>query len=112
MTHYLHLNEGPFELIKNGKKTIEMRLLDEKRRDYEVGDTLIFIHRKNENLQLKTQIVALHKFKNFNELYLNFDKTQLGYLPDEVADPKDMESYYPLNEQEELGVVGIEINLI
>ena len=89
-----------------------MRLLDEKRRDYKVGDVLIFIHRKNENLQLKTQIVALHKFKNFNELYLNLNKVELGYLPDEVANAKDMESYYPLNEQEKFGVVGIEIKLI
>ncbi len=112
MTHYLHLNDRPFELIKSGKKTVEMRLLDEKRKTYKVGDTLIFIHRNNENLQLKTKIVALHKFKNFNELYLNFDKTQLGYLPDEQADPADMESFYPLDEQEQLGVVGIEINLI
>ena len=112
MTHYLHLNDGPFQLIKNGKKTIEMRLLDEKRKNYEVGDTLIFIHRNNENLQLKSKIVALHKFKNFTELYGHFDKVKLGYMPDEVANPKDMENYYSLDEQEHFGVVGIEINLI
>lgn len=112
MTHYLHLNEEFFNLIKNGTKTIEMRLLDEKRKTYKVGDFLIFIHRNNENLQLKTKIVALHKFKNFNELYKNFNKVQLGYAPNEKASPKDMESFYPVNEQEQFGVVGIEIELV
>lgn len=112
MTHFLHLNPEYYALVKNGKKTIEMRLLDEKRKTYQLGDNLIFIQRNNENLQLKTKIVALHKFKNFAELYRNLDKVKLGYAPDEHADPADMESFYPLKQQEELGVVGIEFNLI
>lgn len=29
--HEMHLDHEPFELIKNGKKTIELRLNDEKR---------------------------------------------------------------------------------
>ena len=28
----LHLNDGPFQSIKSGYKTIEMRLYDEKRK--------------------------------------------------------------------------------
>lgn len=31
MKHEIKLNNGPFELIKNGTKTIELRLNDEKR---------------------------------------------------------------------------------
>ena len=112
MTHFLHLNDEYFGLIKSGKKTIEMRLLDEKRKNYKVGDTLIFVHRDNENSQLKTKIVALHKFKNFNELYKHVDNCKLGYAPNERANAADMESFYPLNEQEKFGVVGIEIKLI
>ena len=29
--HEMHLDHEPFELIKNGKKTIELRLNDKKR---------------------------------------------------------------------------------
>ena len=112
MTHYLHLNDEYFALIKNGKKTIEMRLLDEKRKSFKVGDTLIFIHRNNENLQLKTQIVALHKFKNFSELYSKLNNAKLGYAPNQKASATDMESFYPISEQECFGVVGIEFKLI
>ena len=53
MTHYLHLNDRPFELIKSGKKTVEMRLLDEKRKTYKVGDTLSTAITKICNLKLK-----------------------------------------------------------
>ena len=31
-----------FNLVKNGTKTIEMRLMDEKRSQFKVGDILIF----------------------------------------------------------------------
>ena len=41
-TFELRLNAGPFESIKAGTKTIEMRLLDKKRQQYTVGDILIF----------------------------------------------------------------------
>ena len=32
MKHEMKLNNGPFEQIKNGTKTIELRLYDEKRK--------------------------------------------------------------------------------
>ena len=46
---------------------------------------------------------------NFEELYKHFDKISLGYAEDEIADPKDMEQYYPQDKQEKYGVLGIEI---
>ena len=38
----LHLNAEPFEKIKAGTKYVEMRLFDEKRRQFKVGDELVF----------------------------------------------------------------------
>ena len=32
MIHKMKLNESPFERIKNGTKTVEFRLFDEKRK--------------------------------------------------------------------------------
>ena len=32
MKHEMRLHSGPFDLIKNGTKTIELRLYDEKRK--------------------------------------------------------------------------------
>ncbi len=111
MIHELHLNNGPFLAIKSGNKTIEMRLFDEKRSTYKVNDILIFENRSTSEI-LKTKIINLHRFDSFEELYSKFDKTALGYLPSEIADPKDMEAYYPIEEQSKHGVIGIEIEVI
>ena len=46
-TFELRLNEKYFNLIKQGTKNIEMRLLDEKRKQYNIGDILIFKTRRN-----------------------------------------------------------------
>lgn len=111
MTHELHLNHGPFESIKAGTKTIEMRLFDEKRSKYQVGDILSFENRTTGEV-LFTRIIDLHRFNNFDVLYQQFDKISLGYNSNESADPKDMEQYYSLEEQQKYGVVGIEIEVI
>ena len=111
-TFELRLNDQPFESIKAGTKTIEMRLFDEKRSQFSVGDVLIFKKRSNESEILKTKIVALHKFNSFEDLYKNFNKISLGYAKDEPAHFSDMEFYYSKEEQEKYGVVGIEIKLI
>jgi len=42
MIHKMKLNEEPFEKIKNGTKTVEFRLYDEKRKQIKVGDKIEF----------------------------------------------------------------------
>lgn len=109
--HEMRLNNGPFELIKNGTKTIEIRLNDEKRSLIKEGDIIEFENRITKE-KLKTKVIKLYKFDNFEELYKHFDKISLGYTEDEIADPKDMEQYYPQDKQEEYGVLGIEIKVL
>lgn len=111
MQHKMHLNHGPFKLIKQGTKTIELRLNDEKRQVLKENDLIEFADEKtNESVTVK--ILALHKYKNFEELYKNFDKISMGYAEEDIADPKDMEKYYSLEEQEQNGVLGIEIKVL
>ena len=111
-TFELRLNKKPFESIKQGTKTIEMRLLDEKRKQYQIGDILIFKKRPEEIEMIKTKIINLHKVKSFKDLYDRFDKVKLGYSENEIANPEDMQEFYPTEEQQKFGVVGIEIKLI
>ena len=112
MEYIYHLKSKYFEKIKAGKKTIEMRLYDEKRKMLKPNDIIVFVGMKDENKKIKTKVVKLHKFKNFDELYKHFDKVQLGYNPTEPANPADMLSFYPLEEQAKYGVVGIEIKVL
>ena len=111
-TFELRLNCGPFESIKAGTKTIEMRLLDEKRQQYNIGDVLIFKKRPEETETISAKIINLHKFKSFADLYSKFNKIQLGYKENETAKPDDMNFFYSKEDQQKYGVVGIEIELI
>ena len=111
MIHNMRLHNSPFELIKSGTKTIELRLNDEKRRLINIGDIIIFENRTT-NEQIRVKVVNLHKYDSFEKLYKHFDKVSLGYAKDEDANYKDMEKYYSSSEQEKYGVVGIEIKLI
>lgn len=104
--------KGKLGLWNYEKETMhEMRLNDEKRRLIKEGDIIEFENRATKE-KLKTKVIKLHKFDNFEELYKHFDKISLGYAEDEIADPKDMEQYYPQDKQEKYGVLGIEINVV
>lgn len=110
MKHEMKLQRKPFNSIKSGVKTIEMRLYDEKRRLINVGDIIEFTNRETDE-KLNVSVVKLHIFKNFGELYNSFDKVYLGYKENEEASPNDMNIYYSEEEQNKYGVVGIELKL-
>lgn len=113
MTHYMKLRPHPFAMIESGKKTIELRLLDEKRRQIALGDTLIFIN-TDSDAQIVCIVKNLYVFASFEELYRALPLDSCGYLPEEIAyaSAKDMEQYYTVQEQAQYGVIGIEIALI
>ena len=108
MKHNMSLNNRPFKSIKEGTKTIELRLNDEKRSLLKVGDEIEFTNR-DTNEKLSVDIINLHKYPSFEELYKHFDKVEMGYNKDDIAEPKDMEAYYSKEEQNKYGVLGIEI---
>ena len=108
MKHEMKLNNGPFKNIKNGTKTIELRLNDEKRQLLKIKDLIEFTNRENLEKML-VEIQNLYHYPSFDELYKHFDKVSMGYKENDVADPKDMEEYYSKEEQEKYGVLGIEI---
>ena len=110
MIHEMRLNAQPFKKIKDGEKTIELRLYDEKRRAISVGDIIVFTSRESGE-KLQKRVKALHVFANFKQLYASLDLRKCGYAPDELAGAKaeDMEQYYSAREQERCGVMGIEL---
>ena len=110
MVHEMKLNTAPFEAILFGKKDIEMRLCDEKRRLLCVGDEICFWERGGAR-KLYVEVVALHRFPDFEALYAAFSPERLGYADEKIASasPADMEHYYSRDEQKTFGVLGIEI---
>ena len=111
MKHEMKLNDGPFKCIQNKTKTIELRLLDEKRSLIKENDLIEFTNRVTKE-KLTVRVIKLHKYLSFEELYKHHDKVSMGYKENEDAKPEDMEEYYSKEEQTNFGVVGIEIEII
>ncbi|MBE6572169.1 MAG: ASCH domain-containing protein [Ruminococcaceae bacterium] len=110
MKHNMRLKKDPFEKICAGKKTVELRLFDEKRKNVNVGDTIEFECPDLEGKNITVRVLALHLFGSFRELYATIPLEKCGYCKDEVkkASYTDMEAYYSAEEQAKYGVVGIE----
>ncbi len=113
MTHHMNLNHEPFCQIRDGSKTIELRLYDEKRRAISVGDHIVFSNVSDPSALITVRVLALHRFASFAELYAALPLERCGYREDELAtaDPRDMEAYYSPERQALYGVLGIEIEL-
>ena len=111
VVHGMNLNAAPFEKIKSGEKTIELRLWDEKRQKINPGDTIVFTNTATGETLTKT-VVKLHRFDNFEELYRSLPLLQCGYTEEDVSKAKasDMEQYYSAEQQRAYGVVGIELS--
>lgn len=108
MTHYMNLWDDSFQAIKEGWKTIEMRLNDEKRSMIKVDDIIEFTNTSNQE-KLSCKVINIYKYSDFSELYENHDKQSIGYRENEKADPNDMLLYYAKEQIEKYGVVGIEL---
>ena len=108
MRHNLNLHPEPFAAIKTGLKTIEMRLNDERRRLIKVGDEIEFTNRETNETML-VDVVDIIPFESFDELYTSFDKHDLGYKDDEVANPNDMAKYYSEEQRQKYGALAIKI---
>ena len=106
----MNLHNNPFQKIKEGKKTVEIRLFDDKRKELNIGDEIVFNNRET-NEKIRVEITEIKIFKSFEELYKNYDKIAMGYNQNEKANPEDMEIYYTKEDQEKFGVCGIEIKL-
>lgn len=71
--HNMNLNNGPFNRIKDGTKTIELRLNDEKRQLLKENDFIEFTNRVTLE-KIIVKIEGLYKYLNFKELYKHSDR--------------------------------------
>lgn len=114
MLHTMKLTASPFEMIQDGRKTIELRLNDDKRQRVQVGDQIAFEHLDDVDKTILVEVLALHYFHSFDELYQTLPLLKCGYTLDTLttASASDMLSYYSLEQQSQYGVVGIEVRIV
>lgn len=108
MLHKMKLNREPFEMINSGRKTIELRLNDEKRRKVQIGDFIEFSHIDKPELKIQVRVTALHYYKSFKELFAELPKEKCGFKSDKNVPDDYMDKFYPREKQEKYGALGIE----
>lgn len=108
MIHQMKLNDDPFERIKNGTKTIEFRLYDEKRRKVKIGDKIEFSKPPDLQEKILVDVLDLYTEPSFAELFEKIYKDR--ELAKQYANAM-YEIYSPENEKK-YGVVGIKIKLV
>ena len=103
-----HLDSDVFDVVKNGNKNIEVRLLDEKRKKLKVGDTIKFLRRPLEIDSIEAKVIDLVYYDNFQELVKNYEMKRL-YLESTSKEEflQLLERFYSKEEQKENGVVAI-----
>ena len=99
------------KFMREGKKSIELRLYDEKRKQISVGDRIVFVNTEDETDLFRVTVLDLFVFSSFDELYKKLPLNECGYTEETVhaASPDDMGRYYSKEQQLMYGVVGIKI---
>lgn len=110
MNMTMKLQPRPFEAIKSGAKDIELRLNDEKRRQLNVGDTISFSKLPDQTETIVAEVVGLLHYPTFAALVEDFAPQRMGGT-DKASIVEGMAEYYSIEEQAELGVVGIRLKL-
>ncbi len=108
----MKLNNLPFNQIKDGSKTIEVRLNDNKRKALEVGDIIVFTNIETQE-KLERKIISLNKYDSFRQLFQNYDSILLGargYNEEEYE--KCMYFYYTKEQEKQFGILAIELDPI
>ena len=108
MLHQMKLKESPFERIKNGTKTIEFRLYDEKRKQIKIGDKIEFSKLPELEEKIVVEVLDLYKDVSFEELF----KKVFTNKEEIERKTQSMLQFYTHEQEKEYGVVGIKIKLI
>ena len=109
--HIMKLSAKPFLLIKNGEKTIESRLYDEKRQKIQIGDEIEFQESGSSTNTLCVKVIDLYRSPTFRELFSWFSPHDFGAESiDELL--TEIYSFYSKEDEKRFGVIGVRVMLL
>lgn len=112
IVHEMKLQPKYFDFIKYGTKRIELRLYDEKRKNIELGDKIVFKKEPEMDETVEATVVGLLRYESFKKLFEDFDVSLLAnksMTKEELLEV--LEEFYTVEKQEKYGVLGIKIEL-
>ncbi len=104
----MRLTDESFDLIKQGKKTIESRLYDKKRQQIKIGDTIIFKNRDKQTEPIEAKVVELLHYPTFVKLFAAEEPIKFGrnYKEGLIS---QIYQFYSKEDEAKYGVVGIRV---
>ena len=94
-------------MIKNGTKTIEFRLYDEKRQGVKIGDKIEFSKLPDLQEKLLVDVLELYQEDTFERLFrkLSFNEEEV------IRKTRAMHEIYSQEKEQQYGVLGIKIKI-
>jgi len=112
MEHEMGLYEAPFNSMKSGRKKVEVRLNDEKRRKIKLEDKITFTKIPGEKESLTVEVTGLRKYPTFKELYENIPASDLDAIGDSIKQMvENTYQIYTVEQEEKWGVLAIDIKV-
>ncbi len=102
--HEMRLNKESFNAIKNKKRTIEIRLFDEKRKSIKINDIIKF-NLMDYSDSFEVKVIGLMRFKNLNDLFNNINSNNADSID-------NIKSFYTEDEIKKYGLLGIVVERI
>lgn len=113
MEFKMGLYEGPFNSIKSGKKTVEVRLNDQKRRELRKGDTIEFTKLPEEKEKIRIEIQALKRYSSLREMYEDIPAEQFDAVGRNIEERVEtIHKIYSSNSEKEWGTLAIVMRLV
>ena len=109
--HIMGLHAEPFEMIRSGKKTIELRLFDEKRKTIQLGDVIEFQKQPKKQETLRVEVIALLRYRTFAELFDDFPIESFGGT-DKASLLESVHRFYTPERELKKTVLGVKIKLL
>ena len=95
IVYHFKLHTKPFAAIASGRKTIESRLYDEKRRKIQLGDQIVFIDSASPEQTVTATVVGLLRYATFHDLFSHNDPRKFGSESVEWLEDQINEFYSP-----------------
>jgi len=99
-----------FQSIHEGRKTVEVRLNDEKRRKIQVGDTIEFVKVPEQDETLQVQVTGLRTYDTFQDMYKDIPFKEFdceGWTMEDMV--KGTYEIYSPEQEKEWGTLAIMI---
>ena len=109
--HKMKVQTKYYNLLKSGKKVVELRLFDEKRQQIKIGDEIVFSNLSDTNDSFVARVINLYRAESFDKLCQIITPAQAGFTSKEELITVLQEFYTP-DSQQKYGVLGIEIQKI